>query len=131
MKYKRQLATGALAVSLLVGGSTIFAATPQDLGIKNGQAIYQKQNKSNKNIRRYSVVGIISTLNDTGFILEVKNKKTKGDSSIDVGINSETVFKKNGLPATKTDLAVGQKTIISGNLDEITNLITARTVKIV
>ena len=48
MKYKQHIATGALAISLLVSGSSVFAATPQDLGIKNTQQVYQKQNKSLK-----------------------------------------------------------------------------------
>ena len=46
MKYKKQIATGALAISLLVGGSSVFAATPRDIGIKNVQQVYQKQAKS-------------------------------------------------------------------------------------
>ena len=48
MKYKKQIATGAIALSLLVGGTNVFAATPQDLGIKNGHPTFQKQNRENK-----------------------------------------------------------------------------------
>ena len=50
MKYKRQIATGALAFSLLTGGPTVFASTPRDLGIKNVQTDYSKQ-KIDKNIK--------------------------------------------------------------------------------
>ena len=49
MKYKKHIATGVLAFSLLVSGTNVFAATPQDLGIKNVQSsTHQKQNKNLK-----------------------------------------------------------------------------------
>jgi hypothetical protein len=47
MKYKKQIATGVLAFSLLISGTNVFAATPQDLGIKNSQQA-PKQNKKVK-----------------------------------------------------------------------------------
>ena len=136
MKYKRHIATGALAISLLVGGSNVFAATPQDLGIKNVQSIYQKQSKSNKNLKikktgNSNAVGTISLINSAGFTIEVKNMKTKAISSLDVKTNTSTLYSKNGVSATVADLAVGQKVIVAGSLDKTTNIITARTVKIV
>jgi hypothetical protein len=131
-KYKQHIATGALAISLLVSGSNVFAATPQDLGIKNTQQVYQKQNKLKiKKIGRSNTVGTIGTINSLGFTLEIKNLKTKATSSVDVQINSGTVYSKNGLTAIASDLAVGQKVIIVGNLDKTTNILIAKTVKIV
>jgi archaellum component FlaF (FlaF/FlaG flagellin family) len=133
MKYKKQIATGALAISLLVGGTNIFAATPQDLGIKNVQQIYQKQNKNlkAKNQGKTNTVGTISAFTNTGFTIEVTNIKTKVTSSIDITTNTLTVYSKNGIKATSADLAVEQKVIVSGNLDKTTNILTAKKVKIV
>jgi len=134
MKYKKQLATGALALSLLIGSSSVFAATPQDLGIKNSQPIYQKQNKNTlkiKNTGRSNIVGTISAINGSGFIIDIKNMKTKVTSSVDVKIDTSTTYRKNGLKASVADLAVGQKVIIIGTLDKTTNIVTAKQVKII
>ena len=131
MKYKKQIATGALAISLLVGGSSVFAATPQDLGIKNTQQVYQKANKtSKKTLGKSKTVGIVGSISGLGFTLEVKNLKNKTTSSIDVNTNTGTTYSKNGITATATDLALGQKVIVVGTLDKTTNIITAKTVKI-
>ncbi|MFA6586255.1 MAG: hypothetical protein WCS86_03805 [Candidatus Paceibacterota bacterium] len=136
MKYKKQIATGALAISLLIAGSPVFAATPQDLGIKNTQSVYQKQNKNNKNIKvkvkgRTNTIGTISAMSDTGFTLEIKNMKAKTTSSVDVKTGTTTKYTKNGLSATVSDLIVGQKVIVTGTLDKTTNILTAKQVKIV
>ena len=134
MKYKKHLATGALALSLLVSGSTIYAATPQDLGVKN-VGNYQKQNKeknkNNKEQKKHNVVGTVSALTSTGFTLNIINMKTKVASSVDVVTNIATTYKKDGLDAIATDLLVGQKVVVSGTLDKTTNILTAKTVKIV
>lgn len=135
-KYKKQIATGALAFSLLVGGSSVFAATPQDLGIKNVQSTYQKHSKTNKKTKtllqkRNNTIGTISAINDTGFTLEIKNLKTKVTSSVDVKTNTSTIYSKNGVKDTATDLAVGQKVVVIGTLDKTTNILTAKQVKIV
>jgi len=134
MKYKKRLATGALALSLLVGGSSVFAATPQDLGIKNKQPIYQKQNRNNLSINstgRNSTVGTISVINGTGFTVGIKNMKTKVASSVDVRTDPTTVYSKNGLKASSADLKVGQRVIVIGTIDKTTNIITAKKIKII
>ena len=136
MKYKKQIATGALAFSLLIGGSSVFATTPQDLGIKKMQPSYQKQSKVNKNVKGKKENNIIGTIgainsNSTGFVVEIKNLKTKTTSSVDVSTNAKTIYTKNGMVSTVADLAVGEKVIVVGNLDKTTNIITAKTVKIV
>jgi hypothetical protein len=137
MKYKKHIATGALALSLLVSGSSVFAATPQDLGIKNSQPTYQRQNKNNKflvNIKKRGMgntVGVISAINGTDFTLEVKNLKTKVITSEDIKTNNSTTYRKNGVKVLATDLAVGQRVIVIGKLDKTTNILTAKTIKIV
>lgn len=87
MKYKKHIAVGALAFSLLMPGS--------------------------------------------GFIINVKNMKTKILSSMEISTNDGTTYLKNGIPATAADLLTGQKVIAVGNLDPTTNIITAKVVKII
>jgi len=133
MKYKKQIATGALAISLLVGGSSVFASTPRDLGIKKEHQVYQKQDKNIK-VRhkgRRNTVGTIASINSSGFMVEVRNKKTGVVSSVEVKANASTVYQKNGIETTISDLAVGQKVVVVGNLDKTTNIVTAKAVKIV
>jgi hypothetical protein len=132
MKYKKQIATGALAFSLLISGTNVFAATPQDLGIKNTTQT-QKQNKNLKvkKTGKSNLVGTISSITSAGFMVDVKNKKTKITSSVDVKTSAITKYSKNGVSASISDLAVGQKVIVVGTLDKTTNILTAKTVKIV
>ena len=75
-------------------------------------------------------VGIVSAITDSGFVMETKNRKTKVSSSLDVKIDSGTVFSKNGLVASTNDLSVGQKVIVLGSFDKTTNTLTARRIKI-
>jgi|GEM_PF-6129599 len=134
MKYKKQLATGALALSLLVGGSSVYAATTQDLGIKNVHKTYQKQNKPNQAVvlkKKNNKVGTVASITSTGFTLDVKNMKAKTTSSVDVKTDASTVYTKDGASATASDLVVGQKVIANGTFDSATNILTAKTVKIV
>ena len=133
MKYKKHIATGVLAFSLLVSGTNVFAASPQDLGIKNVQSVYQKQNKNLKvkTAGKSKNVGTIGSITNTGFTLEVKNLKTKISSSIDVNTSVGTTYSKNGIKVDSSLLSVGQKVIVVGTLDKTTNILTAKTVKIV
>jgi hypothetical protein len=132
MKYKKHIATGVLAFSLLISGTNVFAASPQDLGIKNTtQTLKQNKNSKIKKTGKSNLVGTISSITATGFIVDVKNKKTKITSSIDVQTNTTTKYSKNGIIASISDLSVGQKVIVTGTLDKTTNIITAKTVKIV
>ena len=133
MKYKKHIATGALAFSLLISGSNVYANSPRDLGIKNVHQIYQRDLRSKKinpELKKHHAVGIVSVLNDTGFIINVKNLKAKTTSSVDVQISDATKYSKNGINAGRADLALGQKVIVLGNWDKTTNIITAKSVRI-
>jgi preprotein translocase subunit YajC len=135
MKYKRQIATGALAFSLLIGGSSsAMALTLQDQGIKN--VFTQKQVKDYKNVKKTKtistvsdMVGTVSALSNDGFTIETKNIKD-GASSFDVHTNDSTVFSKRGKKALFTNLVLGQKVIVFGSLDGSDNILTAKKVKI-
>lgn len=134
MKYKKQIASGAIALSLLVGGSNVFASTPRDLGIKKTEQSFQKHLKVINNIKNKksnSVVGIVSIINNSNFIIDIKNPKTKMTSSIDVTTNESTIYTKNGLRALASDLNVGQKIIVVGVLDRTANTVIAKHVKLV
>lgn len=136
MKYKKHIATGALAISLLVGGTSVYANSPQDLGIKNAQQTFQRSHRGPqdlriKNKRRGGIVGTISAITSTGFTLDVRNPRLQTTSSLEVKTDTNTVYKKNGLDATVADLTVGAKVIVAGELDKTTNTITANKVKIV
>ena len=134
MKYKKHIATGVLALSLLLGGSSAFAEMPKELGKGTISPIYQKQSRGFENhlkVKRNNLVGNISVINSNGFTIEIKNRKTKQISSVDVITDSTTIYKKNGLNATASDLVVGQKVIIKGVEDKTNNSITASKVHIV
>jgi hypothetical protein len=136
MKYKKQFATGALAFSLLISGTNVFAATPRDLGIKIVDQATQKEDKDNKSSKikhkgKSKVVGITEVISPSGFILDVKNKKTQTTSSLDVETTTNTLYSKNGIAAKETDLLVGQKVIVIGSEDKTTNTMIAKKVKIV
>jgi hypothetical protein len=133
MKYKKQIVTGALAFSLLIGSSNVFAATPSDLGIKNIQSTQQKQTKVSQTVKSKksnTVIGTISTINSGDFTIDIKNLKTKVISSTDAKVDASTVYYKDGVTSTISDLAVGQKVTVIGTLDKTTNIITAKQVKI-
>ncbi|MDD5152907.1 MAG: hypothetical protein PHS95_02870 [Candidatus Pacebacteria bacterium] len=133
MKYKKQIATGVLALSFLVSGSNVFAMTPQDLGIKDTQKNQQKQNKNKTKVspkKQNNLVGIISALTNTGFTVNVKNLKTKITTSVDVKTDASTMYRKNGVEVTASDLSLGGKVIVIGDLDKTTNIMTAKTVKL-
>ncbi len=121
---------------MLVGGSSVFAATPQDLGIKNVGKTYQRQSKDKEKgglemRRQNNVVGTIGSLTSSGFTLNVINMKTKIASSVDIVTNATTTYKKDGLNSSVADLLVGQKVIVAGVLDKTANILTAKTVKII
>ena len=131
MKYKKQITAGALALSLLVIGSNVFAATPQDLGIKIAKPTQEKQVKEIKSKKDNTIVGIISNISSTGFTIDVKNIKTKNSTSYDVKTDTTTIYKKNGIVSSSSDLVVGQKITVIGSLDKTTSTIAAKQVRIV
>ena len=52
-------------------------------------------------------------------------------SSAEVATDTSTIYSKNGIKATVSDMVIGQKVIVAGNLDKTTNILNAKTVKIV
>lgn len=70
-------------------------------------------------------------MNSDGFVLEVINARARTMSSIDVKINDETVYNKNGLKTSVSELSPGQKVIVAGYLDKTANVLITQEVKIV
>lgn len=132
MKYKKHIATGVLALSLLVGGSSAFAEIPVELERGSTAPLYQRQSRGFENyarIKRNNLVGNISMINNNGFTIEIKNKKTGQISSVDVITDNSTIYKKNGLDALLSDLVIGEKVIIKG--DNANNSIISSSVNII
>ena len=133
MKYKKQIVTGALALSLFVGGSSVYASY-KDLGIKDVQQTYQKQNKDKEKIeykKQQKKVGTVFSVSSNGFVIDIKNLKTKTLTPIDVKIDDSTLYKKDGLDVNFSALESGQKVIVVGDLDKTTNTLIAKKVNII
>lgn len=83
--------------------------------------------------KQHLAVGILafSLISSNGFIIGVTNIKNKTMSSAEIATDTRTIYSKNGISATAADLTVGQKVIVVGDLDETTNVLTAKKVKIV
>ena len=136
MKYKKQIATGALTLSLLINGSAVFADTPIDISTKKSHTYIQ--NHKNKNLngniqfkKRKNIVGTIISINNSGFILEVHNKKNKIIKSLDIIIKSKISYIKNGVKAHKEDIKIGKRVIVFGFLDRSANVVIPDKIKII
>ncbi|MEN9604372.1 MAG: hypothetical protein RJB39_57 [Candidatus Parcubacteria bacterium] len=135
MKYKRRIVTGAIALSLLVGGPTFAASGGQAAAHITRSAEHASRRDQFKNIKNKAnhVVGAVTGINGTviTFVTQAgKNSLGAKTVSIDVQTNSHTTFEKNGLAATFKDIVVGQKIIVTGSIDATSQTITARKVKI-
>lgn len=142
MKYKQRIITGAFALTLLVGGTSSIkthAATTSGAAYttssRNG-AIHVKD-PSKERVKH--TVGTITAVSGTGFSFEVhhahasstKRKVPLKVLSVDAQTTATTSIKKDGLPATFADLAVGQKVIVSGQIHAADLILNATKVDIV
>jgi len=73
-------------------------------------------------------MGEITSINNNDFTIKTINKGTQKATQT-VATNSNTKITKNNQPASLSDLALGQKVIVSGTRDATTNTINADTVK--
>ncbi len=139
MKYKKHITTGALALSLLIGGTTAFAEMPQDKTVQSGSTSFEARLhpklkqvlKHKKELKGRQAIGTVTALSSSGFTLETKNLKTKAVTSIDVKTLSTTTYSKDGATASFTDIAIGQKIIVRGEVDSTSHVVTASKVKII
>jgi hypothetical protein len=135
MKYKQRIMTGAIALSLLVGtpSSSVHASSyyPASGITKTSHSTSRSTTSRRPYISRKAnhAVGTITGLNTAGFVFDT-HAASKA-LSVDVQIQSDAVFTKDGLPATSADLAVGQKVIVSGPVDTTSQILRATKVNIV
>ena len=120
MKYKKQIATGALAISLFMGGNPAYASVPNRKYVQNITLA-----------KNFSTVGFVSSVTGSGFILNIRNKKNNGTTTIDVLVPTNIIVKKDGATALYSDLTTGQKAVVTGSFDKSTKVLTAKSVKIV
>ncbi|MCX6753034.1 MAG: DUF5666 domain-containing protein [Candidatus Nomurabacteria bacterium] len=123
MKYKRHITTGVLAISLLVGGSSAFAAMPNQDRVST-----HISTKGITNNKKSSIVGVVTAISKNGFTVTTNNK-LKNKISFDVQTNDLTKFVKDKKQVTSTEIALNQKIIVFGNIDAVSNTIVATKVK--
>ncbi len=153
VKYKRRITSGALALTLFVGGgSSAYAAhiqgstsTPahSNVGsqrVRPGQA-GQAAHFHGLGLNHNRATGTIVALTSTGFTLEIHKPKLgpkRGSStstpeivSFDIRTSSNTVYQKDGAAATAAGLAVGQKVVVVGTIDSTAQIVTATKVNVI
>lgn len=156
MKYKRRITSGALALTLFVGGSSAYAAsfhgaapagaslgsasgTPQFLNMKGGhRGRHGTLGAPGLGLNHNRVIGEVIALTSTGFTLEVHGPRKRGATStlpvmipFDIRTSTDTVYQKDGATTTVADLAIGQKAIVVGTIDPAAQIVTATKVNII
>jgi hypothetical protein len=144
MKYHKRIVTGAFALSLLVGGSSVrtYADSVSVQGgvsatsTRNGALHFKNLANARKKINH--TVGVVTAVGATGFTFDVHHGHQATSTavaakilSIDVQTTGTTTIKKDGAEAALADLTVGQKVIVSGSVDSTGHMIAAKRVDIV
>jgi hypothetical protein len=158
MKYKRKITSGALALTLFVGGSSAYAANvggsaaggvstgagwagsaPQFLNVK-GESRGRKIGWSfdGLGLNHNRAIGEIVAFTSTGFTLEAHNPKFHKTSTttppmvaFDVRTDTATVYQKDGANASASDLSIGQKVIVVGTIDPVAQIVDATKVNVI
>lgn len=145
MKYKRKIqrkiTSGALAITLFVGGgSSAYAAHIQGSPTTNtGMPASGLHRARGLGLNHNRAIGEVVAITSTGFTLEVHNSKYHSKASdaaavmvpFDVKTTNTTVYQKDGAVAKAGDVAIGQKAVVVGTIDPATQIITAEKVNIV
>ena len=136
MKYKKQITTSVLALSLLMVSSSVFAATnvvPQGAIVNHVETKAKETKETTRAKTKNSVTGIVSVVSadGTSFTVTVKNRKTSTTTSFDVQTTAATKITKDGKLTTMADVALNTKVIVSGKVDSTTNTISATKVRLV
>lgn len=160
MKYKRKLkrriTSGALAITLFVGGSSsAYAAHIQGSAQtqSGAQTVGQHRMRGGQNGQTHDFLGLglnhnraigeIVAVTSTGFTLEVHNPKHNSKAQrgttgaapamvpFDIKTTASTIYQKDGAAATAVDIAVGQKAVVVGTIDSTAQIITAEKINIV
>lgn len=137
MKYKNTIITGALALSLLAGGSA-FAATTDATGVTTDNGATTKvettkkpEMKKLKALRFNSIVGTVQSVDGSNFTIELHHGKKKPGKMITVQTGATTVFMKNKATASFTDVTAGEKVVVTGTMDATTKNVAATKVRVI
>lgn len=132
MKYKKHIGAGVLAFSLLMVGTSVFALSTQDANI-SPSSINDPQNHKfgNKNKKGNHLIGTVISVNGNNFTVGVKNHKTQIVTSYDILTSPSSTIMIDGKLAQISDITVGQKVIVKGQIDQVAKTVVATKVKIV
>ena len=138
---KKTIISSALALTLLISGSSAFAATTEVAGtpgttdtpaVTTTPKVTHKLKTKIKAPKKMAVTGVITAINGTSFTIEKRHLlKSKAAASVTVQTDATTVFSKNKATVALSDLAVGQRVIITGTVDKTTHDVVASKVRIV
>ncbi len=155
MKYKRKITSGALALTLFVGGSSAYAANVQGPTTASTQPTHffhskaeAKSGQRNKHgarglgLNHNKVIGKVAAITATGFTLEAHGPKPFHRDRIassthpemvafDIRTTGSTIYQKDGATSTVADLVVGQKVIVVGTIDSAAQVVSASKVNII
>lgn len=132
MKYKKHIGAGVLAFSLLMVGASAFALSTQEANISPSSVNDPQNHKfGHKNKKGNHLVGTVISVNGSNFTVGVKNHKTQVTTSYDISASPSSTIMIDGKPAQISDITVGQKVIVKGQIDQIAKTSVASKVKIV
>jgi hypothetical protein len=115
-------------VDIKIGDTIIVRGTVSGNNV-SAKSIFDNAFPSNISIMGNHFVGSVTAINGTGFTIQTINKgMQKATQTVNTGDN--TKFTKNLQPATLSDLAIGQKVMITGTRDSAANIITADSVNL-
>jgi hypothetical protein len=135
MNKKKALAMSGIAAASLLMALPAFAATTPTTPSGTESSHVAKDgihssttHKGNHQKITNATFGTVTSVNGSSFTITRKTRETT--RTLTIGINSATVFKKNGQPDTSTDLAVGQRVVVMGVKDTSGNVADATSVTI-
>ena len=132
MNKKQALAaTGAAAVSFLMAvpalAATGVVSTPRNPSHASSSISTDRRDRSEK--LSLAAFGIITSIN--GATLQLSERTpAHASSTVSVTTTSATVYKKNGVAESSTDLAVGQRVVVMGTKDSAGNITNATSINV-
>lgn len=128
MNHKRiVILSGAfLMLAMLISMPVLAAEYKKAPGARVGHVVagQQARNHIQKN-KRPVISGVIKSIGDTGFVIELKKFGTSTAQLVTVNTTASTTYGANGKATTSNALVVGQLARVKGSLDTTTKTITA------
>ena len=136
MNKKKALAIGGVAAASLLMALPAFAATttptqsgahPSHFAGKGGMHKFSGKGGTHQPLTN-ATFGTVASVDGSTFTITRKTREAT--TTLTIGTDSSTTFKKNGQPDTSTDLAVGQRVVVMGTKDSTGNVADATSVSI-